>query len=63
MPAFSGVWGNRFVRFQPPKVEPMPQDQFTPERQKHYIEVGKRAAAGVSRDEQVIGEAADHAAV
>ena len=41
----------------------MPRDQFTPELQRHYIEVAKRAAARASRDEQVIGEAANHAAV
>jgi len=39
------------------------QDEFTPELQKRYLEVAKRAAARTSKDDQVIGEAADHAVV
>lgn len=41
----------------------MPRDEMTPEVQKHFFEVAKKAAARASRDEQVIGEAANHAVV
>ncbi len=44
-------------------MEPMPRDELTPELQRHYLEVDKRAATRASRDEQVIGEAATQAVV
>ncbi len=44
-------------------MKPMPRDEFTPELQRLYLEVAKRAARRASRDEQVIGEAATHAVV
>ena len=39
------------------------RDEMTPEVQKRYLAVAKQAAGEASKDEQVVGEAANHAVV